>query len=75
MQDKQSFLLVSEESKSFLAQACSQGLQIGKYPPIQVIVHFQNNSVVKTRLSVAPVFSWQYWAVERLEPLAAAISV
>ena len=57
MQDKQSFLLVSEESKSFLAQACSQGLQIGKYPPIQVIVHFQNNSVVKTRLSVAPVFS------------------
>ncbi|AHK63793.1 Methylated-DNA--protein-cysteine methyltransferase [Chlamydia avium] len=51
------FLLIPEESKLSLSQACSQGLQVGKYPPIQVIVHFQNNSVVKTRLSVAPVFS------------------
>ncbi|WP_348663689.1 MGMT family protein [Chlamydia vaughanii] len=49
--------LVSEDSKFSLSQACSQGLHIAKCPPLQVIVHFQNNSVVKTQLSVAPVFS------------------
>lgn len=51
------FLLVSEESKSSLAQACSQGLHVGKHPPLRIIVHFQNNFVVKTQLSIAPVFS------------------
>ncbi|AAP04897.1 MGMT family protein [Chlamydia caviae] len=48
--------LVSDDSKLSLSQACSQGLQIAKHPPLQVIVHFQNNTVVKTQLSVAPVF-------------------
>ncbi|QDE37347.1 methylated-DNA--[protein]-cysteine S-methyltransferase [Chlamydia psittaci] len=49
--------LVSDDSKFSLSQACSQGLQLAKYPPLQVIVHFQNNAVVKTELSVSPVFS------------------
>ncbi|BAE81634.1 methylated-DNA--protein-cysteine S-methyltransferase [Chlamydia felis Fe/C-56] len=49
--------LVSDDSKFSLSQACSQGLQIAKYPPLQVIVHFQNNTVIKTQLSIAPVFS------------------
>ncbi|ACZ33572.1 methylated-DNA-[protein]-cysteine S-methyltransferase domain protein [Chlamydia pneumoniae LPCoLN] len=49
--------LIPKLMKNSLSQACSEGLLIAKYPPLQVIVHFDNNLVVKTHLSVAPVFS------------------
>ncbi|SPN73716.1 Methylated-DNA--protein-cysteine methyltransferase, inducible,methylated-DNA--protein-cysteine methyltransferase,Methylated DNA-protein cysteine methyltransferase,methylated-DNA-[protein]-cysteine S-methyltransferase,6-O-methylguanine DNA methyltransferase, DNA binding domain [Chlamydia serpentis] len=50
-------ILIPKLMKHSLSQACSDGLLIAKYPPLQVIVHFDNNAVVKTHLSVAPVFS------------------
>ncbi|EPP35432.1 6-O-methylguanine DNA methyltransferase, DNA binding domain protein [Chlamydia ibidis] len=55
--ERKDFFLVSENSKHSLYQACSQGLSVAKRPPLQLIVHFENNTVVKTRLSIAPVFS------------------
>jgi Methylated DNA-protein cysteine methyltransferase len=51
------FFVVSPTSKNFLAQACSQGLSIDKYPPIQIIVHFRGDSIFHSRLSLAPVFT------------------
>lgn len=50
-------LLVSKELKDSLAQACSQGVPIAKTPPLQLIVHFHNSYIVKTELTVAPIFS------------------
>ncbi|WP_201456633.1 MGMT family protein [Chlamydia sp. 17-3921] len=50
-------LLVPKSLKHLLSQACSQGLPIAKYPPLQFIVYFHNNFVIKTKLTVAPVFT------------------
>lgn len=51
------FFVVSPTSKSLLTQACSQGLPIDKYPPIQTIAYFQGDSILRVKLSPAPIFS------------------
>ncbi|ANH78396.1 methylated-DNA--[protein]-cysteine S-methyltransferase [Candidatus Chlamydia sanziniae] len=50
-------LLIPKLMKHSLSQACSQGLLVANTPPIQLIVHFHNNIIIKTQLTVAPVFS------------------